>query len=84
MEGEKKISRNRNVNVKFSYNDLLKLNKLMTYTYAFDLKVTSERGMGAHKKFSIFAPSRRNNTWYRSEGFSLAEAIENWIELITK
>ena len=56
----------------------------MTITWEFDLKVMSERGMGPHKKFIFFAPSPKNNTWYRSEGFSLSESIENWIEKTTK
>lgn len=76
---EKKTATNRNINYIFSYDDLLALNKLMTYTYGFDLSVTSERGMGTHKKFSIFAPSLKDNTWYRGEGFSIEKAFEDWL-----
>lgn len=83
MEGKEEASKNRNVNFKFSYDDLLNLNKLMTFTYCFTLTVASERGMGTHKKFSIFAPAN-NNTWYRGEGFSLQEAIDDWMERVTR
>ena len=71
-------------NHRFSYDDLLLLNKIMTLTWEFEIRVISERGMGAHKKFMFFAPYPKNNTWYRSEGFSLSESIENWIEKTTK
>ena len=68
----------------FSYDDLLILNKAMTLTWEFELRVLSERKMGKHKKFTFFAPFPKNNTWYRGEGFSVIEAVEDWIERTTK
>ena len=94
MEGETKEPRNEIIdgpwipiepsNYIFAYDDLLILNKLMTLTWEFDLRVMSERDMGLHKKFSIFAPFPKNRTWYRGEGFSVVEAVEDWIERTTK
>ena len=71
-------------NYRFSYDDLLMLNKAMTLTWEVDLRIISERKMGLHKKFMFFAPFPKNNTWYRGEGFSIVEAVEHWIELTTK
>jgi hypothetical protein len=86
MEGKKETSKPRNValsNYLFSNDDFLALNKLITLTHSFTLDVASERGMGNYKKFSIFAPGK-NNTWYRGEGPSIVQAIENWIKETTK
>jgi hypothetical protein len=89
MEKEKKISNNTEVDPHyiFSYDDLLALNKLITLTYAFDIKVSSEKRMPNNiKKFTVFAPAMgkyKYNTWCSGDGFSVVEAVESWIQVTT-
>jgi|TARA_R110000744_G_scaffold191641_2_gene310804 hypothetical protein len=87
MGKEKKIPNNTKVDPHyiFSYDDLLALNKLITLTYAFDIKVSSEKRMPNNiKKFTVFAPSMgkdKHNMWCSGDGFSVAEAVESWIQV---
>jgi len=87
MGKEKKIPNNTKVDPHyiFSYDDLLALNRLITLTYAFDIKVSSEKQLPRNnKKFTIFAPSMgkdKHNTWCSGDGFSVAEAVEHWIQV---
>ena len=57
--------------------DILRINEMLHISHSLDIKISGERGMGKHKKVSIFAPTLYD-IWTRAEGFSVEEAVDDW------
>jgi len=62
--------------------DLVALNELAKLTWAWELRYWTEKGV-EHGSFILNALDTKTLTWYRVDGATIAEAVDNFIIKIT-
>ena len=59
----------------------MSINELLQITHAFQLQGSQEKGDVHHMMFTLTAPGKTRG-WFTSNGFSVAEAVDNWYERV--
>ena len=62
-------------------DDLAAMNELAELTWSWEVRFWTERGL-ENGSFIINAVNPKDNTWYRSDGTTVSEAIQNFFKKI--